>query len=129
MGLSCAPAAALSKHLRSLENAISAHKEAGRDAGEIIANHRTPYFRTIVRTSVLSSFFDEYWERQELLYGVKQIYRTLTDGSLQPKAGLNQLRAVPQQDPLIDEQLDPWLAPWDGQPASCNSVFSRYFPN
>jgi hypothetical protein len=66
------------------------------------------------------------------LWGVRQLYRTLPDGSLQlkqPNAAWNQLHAEPQADPLIDGHLDPWLAPWDGNPNSCNSTGSLYFPN
>lgn len=62
------------------------------------------------------------------LFGVKQIDRMLSDGSLQPKAGKNQLTARPGSDPLIDGQPDPWLAPWDGTFDSCDSSFSVYFP-
>jgi hypothetical protein len=65
------------------------------------------------------------------LYGVKQIYRTLADGSTQaklPNAAFNQINASPGVDPLIDNQSDPWLAPWDGTTASCNSSYSVYFP-
>jgi hypothetical protein len=62
------------------------------------------------------------------LFGVRQIFRTLADGTMQLKAVPNHLTAIPGSDPLIDGQLDPWLAPWDGTPQSCNSSFSLYFP-
>jgi len=70
-----------------------------------------------------------YGTPNQRLYGVKQIFRTLPNGSLQPKAGYNQVKSVPYQDPLIDGQPDPWLAPWDGTSASCNSENSILFPN
>jgi hypothetical protein len=76
-------------------------------------------------------YFD-YGLPNQRLFGVKQIYMTLSGGSLQPKqpnASFNQLHADPAADPLIDGQLDPWLAPWNGNPDSCDSAFSKYFPN
>jgi len=64
------------------------------------------------------------------IVGIKQIYRTLSGGSPELKAtGWNSLSATPGADPLIDGKPDPWLAPWDGQPSSCNSSGSTYFPN
>jgi hypothetical protein len=77
-----------------------------------------------------TQYFD-YGMAGQRVWGVKQIYRTLTNGSLelkQPTAVFNQLKADPGSDPLIDGQLDPWLAPWDGTPASCDSSLSLYFP-
>jgi hypothetical protein len=77
-----------------------------------------------------TQYFD-YGLPNQRLFGVKQIYMTLPNGSLQrkqPNASFNQLHADPQADPLIDGQVDPWLAPWDGTPASCDSAFSLYFP-
>jgi hypothetical protein len=65
---------------------------------------------------------------KQRLFGVKQIFRTLPDGSLQPKPGWNQLVVSPGADPLIDGQPDPWLAPWNGAVASCDSSGSVYFP-
>ena len=68
------------------------------------------------------------------LYGVKQIYRTIQNGSVrqpqlkQPNVSWNQLHDIPRQDPLIDGHEDPWLAPWDGTRASCDSYGSIYFP-
>ena len=65
------------------------------------------------------------------LYGVKQIYRKLQDGSLelkQPNVNWNELKAVPQTDPLIDGHPDPWLAPWNGNVDTCDSFGSIYFP-
>jgi hypothetical protein len=70
-----------------------------------------------------------YGPPNQRLFGVKQIYRTLSDGSLTPKPNFNQLLALPQSDPLIDGHVDPWLAPWDGTAASCDSLGSRYFSN
>ncbi len=81
----------------------------------------------------LSAGFDNiqyflYGSPNQRFWGVKQIFRTLPDNALQPKQGWNRLTAKPQSDPLIDGQLDPWLAPWDGSPATCNSDFSTWFP-
>ena len=64
------------------------------------------------------------------LYDVDEIYRTLPDKSLQlktPNTDFNKLQATPQEDPLIDGNLDPWLAPWNGLEDSCNSFGSQYF--
>jgi hypothetical protein len=76
-------------------------------------------------------YFD-YGLPNQRLYGVKQIYRTLADGSLQakqPNFTWNQLQGNSGADPLIDGNLDPWLAPWDGTPNSCNSANSKFFQN
>jgi hypothetical protein len=82
----------------------------------------------IVGAAFNNTQYFQYGLPNQRLFGVKQIFRTLTDESLTPKAGWNQLSATPHQDPLIDGHLDPWLAPWNGTPASCNSVGSQYFP-
>jgi len=74
-------------------------------------------------------YFD-YGIPNQRLWGVKQIYRTLQDGTTQrkqPNTVFNQLQAAPAADPLIDGQLDPWLAWWDGRVDSCNSTCSQYF--
>jgi hypothetical protein len=98
---------------------------------------RTPYndFSDEITAALGNGFsntqYFDYGLPNQRLFGVKQIYRTLTGGSLQLKegsAGSNQLTTAPHQDPLIDGHLDPWLAPWDGQPTSCDSTFSLYFP-
>jgi hypothetical protein len=65
------------------------------------------------------------------LYGVKQIYRTLPGGALQlkdPNVSWNELQDVPGTDPLIDGHADPWLAPWNRDPNTCDSFGSIYFP-
>jgi uncharacterized protein YjdB len=97
-----------------------------------------PYneFDDEISTGLYGSSFDkrqyfDYGLPNQRLFGVKQIYMTLPSGSLQrklPNPSFNLLHAAPQTDPLIDGQLDPWLAPWDGTPASCDSAFSLYFP-
>jgi len=64
------------------------------------------------------------------LYGIGAIYRTLPGGSLQlkqPNTSYDHLQATPGTDPLIDGNLDPWLAPWNLNPNTCNTSDSTYF--
>jgi hypothetical protein len=61
---------------------------------------------------------------------VKNIYSTFSGSPrLKQPSDSNQLHAVPAADPLIDGHLDPWLAPWDGNAASCNACPKGIFCN
>jgi hypothetical protein len=82
-----------------------------------------------------TQYFDYGFPGQRM-WDVYRIYRTLPDGTLQSKQSSpacsycyqkNLLNVVPQTDPLIDGNPDPWLAPWDGHSASCNDDGSKWF--
>lgn len=82
-----------------------------------------------------TQYFDYGFPGQRM-WDVYRMYRTLPDGTLQSKQSSpacsycyqkNLLNVVPQTDPLIDGNPDPWLAPWDGHSASCNDDGSQWF--
>jgi len=75
-----------------------------------------------------SQFFLYGVPTETRLWGVKTIYRTLQSGAFAAKRPWNEVAATPSQIPLIDGQVDPWLAPWDGQAQTCDSSYSTYFP-
>ena len=88
-------------------------------------------------TPFLKTQYFAYGLPGQRAWWVRYIYRTLYDGSLQPKYPTascdncyekNILDGEFGVDPRIDGNLDPWLAPWDGAFDSCYTKYSRYWP-
>ena len=88
-------------------------------------------------TPFLKTQYFAYGLPGQRTWWVRYIYRTLYDGSLQPKYPTascdncyekNILDGEFGVDPRIDGNLDPWLAPWDGAFDSCYTKYSRYWP-
>lgn len=91
---------------------------------------------TLAGSAFLRTQYFDYGLPGQRMWNVYRIYRTLSDGTLQSKQSSpacsdcyekNLLNAVPQTDPLIDGNPDPWLAPWNGNSASCNDQDSIWF--